>query len=311
MKSPAVASSEESVSEDRSACCASLESSDDEIRLKNITSSGSEHSSDAAPNSVTEVKKTIRLAGTRRTTLRFGRHSKWSSSYRSPRKKSRCRVVRRPRKVVVVGDSGCGKSALVMAYCHDRYPEEHEPTILKSVPADAEVDGEKIDLVVIDTPGEEEYAPIRPCVYRKTDLVVICFSVDSPRSMENVRRLWVPEIQRCAVGVPYILVGNKTDIRDDYYANHCHCSVCQECALGCGRGWDAFGSRQSVLDCSVSSKRGQELAKQAGCLDYMECSAKYRSGTRDVFETAAYYAVKRHKRKRRRQSRGPEACVIL
>ena len=61
----------------------------------------------------------------------------------------------------------------------------------------------------------------------------------------------------------------------------------------------------------MSSKRGQKLADKVGCLDYMECSARYRSGTRDVFEMAAYYAVKRHRRKKKRQSRGPEACVIL
>jgi len=63
---------------------------------------------------------------------------------------------------------------------------------------------------MLDTAGQEDYPGLQRLSYPGADVVLICFSLNSPDSLENVWRKWVPEIK----GVPFLLVGNKRDLRD-------------------------------------------------------------------------------------------------
>merc|ERR1719197_1322272 len=77
------------------------------------------------------------------------------------------------------------------------------------------VDGKPINLGLWDTAGQEDYDRLRPLSYPQTDVFLICFSVISPTSFENVAVKWHPEISHHAPEVPFILVGTKMDLRDD------------------------------------------------------------------------------------------------
>jgi Ras-related C3 botulinum toxin substrate 1 len=48
-----------------------------------------------------------------------------------------------------------------------------------------------------------------------TDVFLVCYSVVSPTSFENVQAKWIPELRHHAPNAPVILVGTKTDLRDD------------------------------------------------------------------------------------------------
>merc|ERR1719436_1684089 len=77
------------------------------------------------------------------------------------------------------------------------------------------VDGKPINLGLWDTAGQEDYDRLRPLSYPQTDVFLVCFSVISMNSYENVKSKWVPEIQHHAPGVPLLLVGTKSDLRKD------------------------------------------------------------------------------------------------
>jgi GTPase SAR1 family protein len=95
------------------------------------------------------------------------------------------------------------------------------------------VDGKTISLGLWDTAGQEDYDRLRPLSYPQTDVFLICFSLVSPPSYENVRtkvcdsfkyitrRLkfcllqWYPEIAHHAPSTSIVLVGTKLDLRED------------------------------------------------------------------------------------------------
>ena len=220
----------------------------------------------------------------------------------------------RPRKLVVVGDMHCGKTSLVSSYCSDKFSDIYTPTILRCLHGDTKIHGKLIDIVVVDTPGRYDYLPFRQVAYKKTDLVMICFALDDPQSFENVEKFWVPEVEKNAPGIPYMLVGNRRDYRDEVYANWCCCEICQDCYLGCEKGFNTLKKMQAdefLHSTMLSYDQGCLMAEQVGAVGYEECSAKFRDNTRSVFECATELAMKKHRRKRRQKSRGPEACVIL
>ena len=66
-----------------------------------------------------------------------------------------------------------------------------------------------------DTAGQEDYDRLRPLSYPDTDVILMCFSVDSPDSLENIPEKWTPEVKHFCPNVPIILVGNKKDLRND------------------------------------------------------------------------------------------------
>ena len=207
----------------------------------------------------------------------------------------------RPRKIVVVGDMCSGKSGLISAYCRDKFEEMYVPTILRSCLTDANIMGHKIDLVVVEVAGRDDYAKLRRCAYHKMDAVILCYAADNVASLEKLKREWIPELRQCAPNVPYILVGTKKDIKEEY-AYQRELSRAQEDKGQSLRMEDPM--KDVVKTCD-----GFEVAKYIGAHGFLECSALYRDGTREVFETAAKVALK--KSRRRRKIQRSDACTIL
>ena len=64
-----------------------------------------------------------------------------------------------------------------------------------------------VSLGLWDTAGQEDYDRLRPLSYPQTDVFLICFSVVSPSSFENVTSKWCPEIKHHCADAPILLVG--------------------------------------------------------------------------------------------------------
>ncbi|XP_031368868.1 rho-related protein racB-like isoform X4 [Apis dorsata] len=71
------------------------------------------------------------------------------------------------------------------------------------------VDGQEFDMTLWDTAGQEDYERIRPLSYPNTDCFLICFSVNSRTSYENVANKWHPEIKHHCPNTPIVLVESR------------------------------------------------------------------------------------------------------
>jgi len=187
-------------------------------------------------------------------------------------------------KCVVVGDGAVGKTCLLISYTTNAFPGEYIPTVFDNYSANVMVDGKPINLGLWDTAGQEDYDRLRPLSYPQTDVFLVCFSVISTSSFENVKTKWVPEIQHHAPGVPIVLVGTKSDLRKD------ESTISQ------------LKARQQAM---VEIEAAQSMAKEIGAVKFLECSALTQEGLKPVFDDAIRAAMA----KPIKQNNRP--CVLL
>ena len=97
-------------------------------------------------------------------------------------------------KVVLVGDGAVGKTCMIVSYALDRFPNEYNPTVFDNYTVTVPVGQDIVDLGLFDTAGQEDYDRLRPLSYPDTDVILMCFSIDSPDSLENIPEKWTPEV---------------------------------------------------------------------------------------------------------------------
>uniref|UniRef100_A0A3B3D6W2 Rho-related GTP-binding protein RhoG n=1 Tax=Oryzias melastigma TaxID=30732 RepID=A0A3B3D6W2_ORYME len=131
--------------------------------------------------------------------------------------------------------------------------------------ANVMVDGKPVNLGLWDTAGQEDYDRLRPLSYPQTDVFLICFSLVSPASFENVRAKWYPEVRHHCPVTPIILVGTKLDLRDDK---------------------DTIEKLKEKKLSPIIYPQGLAMAKEISAVKYLECSALTQRGLKTVFDEA-------------------------
>lgn len=118
-------------------------------------------------------------------------------------------------KLLLIGDSGVGKSCLLLRFADDTYTNDYISTIgvdfkIKTV----ELDGKTVKLQIWDTAGQERFRTITSSYYRGAHGIIIVYDVTDQESFNNVKT-WLQEIDRFGTaGVLKLLVGNKNDLAD-------------------------------------------------------------------------------------------------
>ncbi|ORY90528.1 small GTPase superfamily [Syncephalastrum racemosum] len=191
-----------------------------------------------------------------------------------------------PRKVVIVGDGGCGKTSLLNVFARGYFPGLYEPAIFDNHVKDVQVDGRTVELAMWDTAGQEDFKRIRSLAYEDTHVFMICFSVDSRDSLDNITEHWIHEVQGHTPNAKFVLIALKCDLRDDKAA-----LVKQ-------------GGDEPIL-----YDEGLAVARMIHAMSYVECSAKHNRGVQMCFEQVARIAMRVRLKKERKKPAG--MCVIL
>ena len=150
------------------------------------------------------------------------------------------------------------------------------------------IGGEPYTLGLFDTAGQEDYDRLRPLSYPQTDVFLVCFSVVSPSSFENVKEKWVPEITHHCQKTPFLLVGTQIDLRDDAATVE---------KLGKYPASQGRDHKIQFIDVSAKNKQkplslemGERLARELRAVKYVECSALTQRGLKNVFDEVNSFA---------------------
>jgi len=185
--------------------------------------------------------------------------------------------------IIVVGAGGVGKSALTLQFMYGNFVEEYDPTSADSYRKKIKVAGKEIQLDILDTAGQEEYAAMRDNYYRTGEGFLCVYSVVAMDSFNHVgsfheQILRVTEDE----SIPCLLVGNKVDLAE---------------------------KRQ------VTTQQGEQLASGLKC-QFIETSAKTKLNVENAFMQLAEMVVKRAAAKgpaepAEKPNESKKSCVLL
>jgi len=207
-------------------------------------------------------------------------------------------------KIVLVGDSGVGKTQLIWKYGNGATVTYHTiPSVMEPYTVNIKIDDTPVKLTIWDSAGREEYDRLRPLGYQNVDCFIACYSVDSKASLDSVKQRWVPEIHRCCQDkktkekyrleqleedIPIVLLGSKQDLRKS--------------------------STQPNDDPFVSDKEAWEVGRSFKAAGHIICSSNGQKCDMDisnVFQTVAEIAWQKRKRRKRRLLAGGIMCAVM
>ncbi|KAI9678430.1 MAG: Rho GTPase [Trizodia sp. TS-e1964] len=181
------------------------------------------------------------------------------------------------RKLVLLGDGACGKTSLLNVFTRGYFPTVYEPTVFENYVHDIYVDNVHIELSLWDTAGQEEFDRLRSLSYDDTHAILLCFSVDSKDSLENIESKWVGEIAENCQGVKLVLVALKCDLREKGDEEE-----------------EGEGQEKKEM---IDYQQGLEVARRIQALRYLgkpfpsQCSAMRNRGVNEAFTEAARVAL--------------------
>jgi len=168
-------------------------------------------------------------------------------------------------KVILLGDSGVGKTSLMDRYVNKKYSIQYKATIgADFLTKEVEVDGKLVTLQIWDTAGQERFQSLGNSFYRGADCCILVFDVTNVKSFEALDT-WRSEFlaQANVAGpdsYPFVIIGNKIDLEDER---------------------------------RVSNKAGATWCKENGDLPFFEASAKEATNVENAFQMAAKMAIRR------------------
>ena len=180
-------------------------------------------------------------------------------------------------KLLMIGDSGVGKSSLLLRFANDEFQETYMSTVgLDFKIRTVEIDGKLVKLQMWDTAGQERFRTITSSCYRGAHGIMVVYSVTDKRTFDNVQH-WLHEMEKYSdnESVVKLLVANKTDLLR-----------------------------------VVEEDEGAQFAKELG-MEFIETSAKTRDNVEDAFTTVAKRIMKLNLVQPLQKTAPPPSTVVV
>jgi small GTP-binding protein len=118
-------------------------------------------------------------------------------------------------KIVVFGSGAVGKSALTIQFVQGYFISDYDPTIEDSYKQCLAVDGETIQLDILDTSGQDDFAPMRNSYMRQGKGFIIVYAIDDRGSFDEVEEFYRNLVRtKGPSNIPLVICGNKCDLKD-------------------------------------------------------------------------------------------------
>ncbi|XP_076328989.1 ras-related protein Rab-7a-like [Tachypleus tridentatus] len=165
-------------------------------------------------------------------------------------------------KVIILGDSGVGKTSLMNQYVNKKFSNQYKATIgADFLSKELMVDDRLVTMQIWDTAGQERFQSLGVAFYRGADCCVLVFDVSAPNSFKSLDS-WRDEFliqasPRNPENFPFVVIGNKIDLENR----------------------------------TVSTKRAQGWCQTKNNIPYFETSAKEAINVEQAFQTVAKDAL--------------------
>lgn len=186
------------------------------------------------------------------------------------------------KKLAFVGDIGVGKTSFIFTFIAGSFYDDTDiisPYQLQGFLTDFVIDETRIELDIRDSMEIEESAEKKKLYYSNASLIIICFSIDNHESFDDVEKKWLVEIQRYNFSinpenrVPIILIGLKTDLRDDPIT---------------------ISELKSKHLKPITKSEARKKADKIGAHTYLECSSRTNEGVQSAFADICKLILLRH-----------------
>ena len=121
--------------------------------------------------------------------------------------------------ILLLGASDTGKTSLLMRYTKNQYKDSYISTVgLDSTLKKLIIDGEEVNLHIMDTSGQERFKSLSQSYYKKVDGIIFVLDVTNRESYEGVK-FWLKDALSYNKEIVYVIVGNKIDLKNIIVVN--------------------------------------------------------------------------------------------